>query len=148
MGIKAQLQADLKDAMKSGATDKRDVIRSLLAAIKQVEIDERVELDDKGVLSVITKQAKQHRESVADFEKGGRDNLVAEEKAILIIIDGYLPQQMSEDEVRTMAAATIADLGATNPKAMGQVMNALMGKLKGQADGKLVSKVVRELLIS
>ena len=148
MGIKAQLQADVKEAMKSGATDKRDVIRSLLAAIKQVEIDERVELDDKGVLAVITKQAKQHRESIADFEKGGRDNLVAEEKAILVIIDGYLPQQMSEDEVRTIAAATIAELGATNPKAMGQVMNALMGKLKGQADGKVVSKVVRELLVS
>ena len=148
MEIKAQLQSDLKDAMKSGATHKRDVIRSLLAAIKQVEIDDRVELDDKGVLGVIAKQAKQHRESIADFEKGGRDTLVAEEKAVLAIIEGYLPQQMSEDEVRAEAAATIAELGATNPKAMGQVMNALMGKLKGQADGKLVSKVVRELLVS
>ena len=148
MTLKAQLQSDLKDAMKSRDTGKRDVIRSLLAAVKQVEIDDQVELDDQGVLGVIIKQAKQHRESVADFEKGGRDSLVAEEKAILKIIDSYLPQQMSEDEVRAEAAAAIAELGATSPKAMGQVMNALMGKLKGQADGKLVSKVVRELLVS
>ena len=148
MGTKAKLQADLKDAMKSGATDRRDTIRSLLAAVKQVEIDQQTQLDDEGVLAVISKQAKQHRESIADFSKGGRADMVAEEEKVLAIIEEYLPQQASEEEIQVLAAAKIAELGVTNPKGMGQVMNALMAELKGQADGKLVSQIVRNLLLN
>ena len=148
MTIRAQLQNDIKDAMKRGDSGRRDVLRSLMAAIKQVEIDERITLDDDGILSVISKQAKQRRESIADYEKAGRAESVAEEQAIVAIIEEYLPQQLSEDDIRTKAAAKIAELGVENPRGMGQVMSALMADLKGQADGKLVSKVVRELLVS
>ncbi|MCB0019108.1 MAG: GatB/YqeY domain-containing protein [Anaerolineales bacterium] len=148
MGIKNKLQADLKDAMKSGATDRRDVLRSLLAAVKQVEIDDQIQLDDEGVMDVLIKQAKQHRESIADFEKGGRAEMVAEEQHVLAIIEEYLPKQASEDEIRALAAAKIAELGVTNPKGMGQVMSAMMVDLKGQADGKVVSQIVRELLLN
>ena len=108
MGIKNRLQADLKEAMKSGATDRRDVLRSLLAAVKQVEIDEQTQLDDEGVMDVLIKQAKQHRESIADFAKGGRTEMVAEEQHVLAIIEAYLPQQASEQEIRALAADTIA----------------------------------------
>ena len=148
MGIKSNLQADLKEAMKSGATDRRDLLRSLLAAVKQVEIDDRIQLDDEGVMDVLIKQAKQHRESIADFEKAGRAEMVAEEQHILAIIEEYLPQPVSEEEIRALAATKIAELGVTNPKGMGQLMSAMMADLKGQADGKVVSQIVRELLLN
>lgn len=132
--------------MREGNTDKRDVLRMLLAAVKQVEIDERRTLDDNGVKDVITKQAKQRRESIADAEKAGRHDLVAQEKAELSLIEQYLPQMMSREEIRALAELVIQELGVSGPKAMGQVMPRLMPQVKDRADGRLVNDVVRQLL--
>ena len=146
MTLKEQLMADLKTAMRGKDTEKRDTIRLLQAAIKQEEIDSQTTLDDTAVQAVLTKQAKQRRESIADYTKAGRDELVAEEEKQLAIIELYLPQMMSQDEIEVVARDTIAELGVTDIKGMGQVMGQLMPKLKGQADGRDVNEVVRRLL--
>lgn len=146
MSVKETLQKDRIAAMRAGDTAKRNAIGLLLAAIKQEEIDGQTSLDDEGVLAVLTKQAKQRRESIADYEKAGRPEMMANEEAELMIIESYLPQQMGRAQIKAIAAETIAELGVTDAKGMGQVMGKLMPKLKGQADGRLVNEVVRELL--
>ena len=146
MSLKQKLTDDMKTAMRTGDTQKRDTLRMLLAAVKQTEIDDRTTLDDAGVQAVLTKQAKQRRESIADYEKAGRAEMVAEEAAELAVIESYLPQMMSAEAVRAEAQQVIAELGVTDVKGMGQVMGQLMPRLKGQADGRVVSAVVRELL--
>lgn len=146
MDIKEQLQVDVADAMRAGQSDKRDTLRLLLAAIKQAEVDGQKTLDDAGVQSVLMKQAKQRRESIADYEQAGRVDLADQEKSELVIIESYLPQQMSRDQIADIATKTISELGATSPKDMGKVMGRLMPALKGQADGRMVNEVVRDLL--
>jgi len=146
MAIEEQLRVDLADAMRAGDTEKRNTIRLLLAAIKQAEVDEQKTLDNAGVQAVLAKQAKQRRESIADYEQAGRSDLASQEKAELVIIDSYLPQQMSREQIAEIASKTIAELGVSNPNDMGMVMGRLMPELKGQADGRLVNEVVRELL--
>lgn len=146
MSLKETLQQDRVAAMKSGDTAKRNTVGLLLAAIKQEEIDSQTALDDAGVQALLTKQAKQRRESMADYEKAGNAAMVASEQAELVIIESYLPQQMGRAEITAIAAEIIADLGVTDAKGMGQVMGKLMPRLKGQADGRLVNEVVRELL--
>lgn len=146
MELKERLRVDMAAAMREGDTKKRDTLRMLLAAIKQVEIDGRATLDDSGVQSVLVKQAKQRRESIADFEKAGREALVSGERAELAIIESYLPEMMGRDEIIEMAQQIIADLGVTNVKGMGQVMGRLMPQLKGKADGRMVNEVVRAML--
>ncbi len=146
MSIKETLQKNRIAAMREGDTAKRNAIGLLLAAIKQEEVDNQTTLDDKGVMDVLLRQAKQRRESIADYEKAGRPEMAANEEAELKIIESYLPQQMSREEVEAVAAEIIADLGVTDAKGMGQVMGKLMPRLKGQADGRLVNEVVRELL--
>jgi len=146
MQLVMQMRADLAEAMRAGETETRDALRLLLAAVKQTEIDGRAALDDAGVQAVLVKQAKQRRESIADFEKAGRAEMLAKERTELAIIESYLPRQMDRVAVREAAAAVIADLGVTDMKGMGQVMGRLMPQLKGKADGRLVNEVVRELL--
>ncbi|MCB8982400.1 MAG: GatB/YqeY domain-containing protein [Ardenticatenaceae bacterium] len=146
MALKEQLRSDMATAMKQGDTATRDVLRMLLAAVKQAEVDDQTTLDEAGVVNVLTKQAKQRRESIADYEKAGRSDLVEQEQAELAIIETYLPQQMSREEIKALAVQVIADLGVTDIKGMGQVMGKLMPQLKGQADGRMVNEVVRELL--
>lgn len=146
MSLKKQLQDDLKEAMRSGDAARRDVLRLMMAAIKQSEVDGQATLDDAGVQEILTKQAKQRRESMADYESAGRADLAAAEQAELVLIEAYLPQQMSADEVRAVAAGLIVELGVTDAKGMGQVMGRLMAQLKGKADGRLVNQVVRDLL--
>ncbi len=146
MTLKEQLRTDMASAIKQGDTQTRDVMRLLLAAVKQTEVDDQLTLDDAGVVGVLTKQAKQRRESIADYEKAGRADLVAQEQVELAIIEKYLPQLMSRDEVKAIAAQIIAELGVTDAKGMGQVMGKLMPKVKGKADGRIVNEVVRELL--
>ncbi|RMG96038.1 MAG: GatB/YqeY domain-containing protein [Chloroflexi bacterium] len=146
MSLKETLKRDMAAAMRAGDTQKRDTLRMLLAAVKQAEVDSRTELDDNGILNVLTKQAKQRRESIADYEKGGRTDLVQKETAELEIIENYLPKQMSREEIRQLASKAIAEVGATSAKDMGKVMGKLMPQLKGKADGRLVNEVVRELL--
>lgn len=146
MSLKEQLAAELKVAMRAGDVGRRDTIRLLQAAIKQQEIDRQVTLDDAGVTAVLQKQAKQRRESMVDYEKAGRPELAAEEQAQLTIIETFLPQMLSRDEVETVARQVIADLGVTDAKGVGQVMARLMPKMKGKADGRLVNEIVRDLL--
>ncbi len=146
MSLKEQLRTDMADAMRTGDKEKRDTLRLLLAAVKQVEIDEQKELTDDDVVEVLNKQAKQRRESIADYGAAGREDLVHEEEAQLAIIETYLPTQLSRDQITELAGQVIADIGAESPKDMGQVMGRLMPQVKGIADGRLVNEVVRELL--
>ncbi len=146
MTLKEQLQADLAAAMRSGETEKRDTLRGLMAAIKQVEKDEGVILDDAGILTVLNKQIKQRRETIADAERAGRPDMIAVAAAEIARIEHYLPRQLSRVEIETVVETIIQQLGVTDVKGMGQVMGRVMGQLKGQADGGLVSQVVREKL--
>lgn len=144
--LQEKLRTDMADAMRAGDNEKRDALRLLLAAVKQAEVDGQKTLDDAGVQDVLTKQAKQRRESIADYERAGRDDLADREKAELLIIESYLPQMMTEEEIKGLVSQTISDLGATGPQDMGRVMGSLMPQVKGKADGRLVSDVVRKLL--
>ena len=146
MSLKEQLLTDTADAMRSGDKEKRDTLRLLLAAIKQVEIDEKKELTDDEVLAVLNKQAKQRRESIAEYQAAGREDLVDEELAQLVLIETYLPDQMTREEIAEVATAVIADVGAEGPQDTGKVMGRLMPQVTGKADGRLVNEVVRELL--
>jgi uncharacterized protein YqeY len=146
MNLKDQLNEDLKTAMKGGEKARTETLRSVKSAIKYAEIQAGHELDDQGVLAVIGQQAKQRRDSIAEFEKGKRADLVEKEAAELAVLEQYLPAQLSEAEIEAKAKAIIAQLGVTDAKGTGQVMKQLMAELKGQADGKVVNQVVRRLL--
>ena len=150
MSIKDQIMPDLKDAMKAKEQDKLQVLRSLKAKLMEKEIEQRqggkAELSDEDALQVITKAAKQRKESITQFQQGGREDLVANEEKELAIIETYLPEMMGEDEVRAIVKEKISAMGATGPQDMGKVMGPLMGQLKGKADGALVSRLVKEEL--
>ena len=146
MSLKKQLQDDVTEAMRSGDVERRDTLRLLLAAVKQEEVDRQIQLDDSGVEAVLARQAKQRRETIVDAEKAGRGDLAAREAAELAIIETYLPQMMTRDEIRVAAEAVITEIGAGGMQDMGKVMGQLMPQLQGSADGRLVSEVVRELL--
>ncbi len=146
MELKEQLRADLTAAMRGNDTQRRDVLRMVLAAIKQVEIDSRVALDEAGVQDILRKQIKQRQESIADFTRAGRADDVARETAEAALIASYLPQMMTREEIEQLARAAIAETGVTDAKGMGQVMSRLMPQVKGRADGRLVNDVVRDLL--
>ncbi|TMC49635.1 MAG: GatB/YqeY domain-containing protein, partial [Chloroflexi bacterium] len=129
-----------------GDAARRDTLRHLLAAVKQVEVDTRKELSDADVEQVLTREAKRRRESIESFQKGGRADLVSKEQGELQLIESYLPQQMSRPEIEALARQAIAETGAQSPAQVGAVMQRLMPQVKGKADGKLVNQVVRELL--
>lgn len=146
MQLKERLRTDLNAAMRSSDTLRRDVLRMLLAAIQQTEVDTRVVLDEAGVQDVLRRQMKLRQESIADFARAGRPDDVARETAEAALIESYLPQMMTREEIEILARAAIADAGATDVKGIGQVMNRLMPQVKGRADGRLVNDVVRGLL--
>lgn len=146
MSLKEQMQNDLKTAMREGQTDKRDALRLLLAAIKQVEVDSGKTLDDNGVTDLLMKQVKQRRESIADYEKGGRAELAQKELGEVTVIEQYLPQMMSREEIEGIVAAAITQLNITNNKEMGRLMSHIMPLVKGKADGRLVNEVVKAKL--
>jgi uncharacterized protein YqeY len=150
MALKDQIMADLKQAMKAKEQDRLRVLRSLKSKLLEREISERQEgeasLSDEQTIEVLMKAAKQRKESIEQFEKGGRDDLVQSEKEELEIINSYLPEMLSEEEVRKVAQQKINQLGAENMADMGKVMGAMMQELKGKAEGSLVSKVVKEEL--
>jgi uncharacterized protein len=146
MSLKEQLTSDLTVAMRAGDTKRRDVLRMMLAAVKQTEVDTRTTLDDVGVQDVLRKQLKQRQESITDYQKAGRQESVDDENAEIAIIETYLPQLMTREEIETTARNIIDEMGVTDPKDVGQVMSRLMPELKGRADGRLVSDVVRSLL--
>ena len=146
--LKQQLVTDMKATMKSGDKPRLAVIRMILAAIKQIEVDERIELDDTRVNVVLDKMAKQRRESITQFEKAARTDLIDIEKAELVIIQGYLPEALSEQEVMGMVESAIKSSGATEMKQMGQVMGILKPQLQGRADMAQVSQLIKSRLNS
>jgi uncharacterized protein YqeY len=134
MTLKARIQEDMKSALRAGEKDKLANIRMLMAAIKQREVDERIELDDAQVLGVIEKMVKQRRESISQFEAGGRADLVARETAEMQLLSAYLPAQLSSAELDAMIAEVIATTGAASIKDMGKVMAAIKARAAGRAD--------------
>jgi len=143
---KAELQSALKEAMVNKDQMRRDVIRMLMSAIKQVEVDSRKELSAEDVIGVLQKEAKKRRESIDEAERVGRAELAAQEKLELGILEVFLPRQLSREEITTIVQQTIAETGVTSIKEKGKLMGALMPKVKGLADGKLVNEVVQSLL--
>jgi len=146
MSLKTQITEDMKSAMKAGEKDRLKVVRLIRAAIKQVEIDERVELDDPGVLAVLTKMVKQRRDSVEQFEKGNREDLAAIERDEIAVIKNYLPEQLSADDVAALVDEVIAATGAESIRDMGKVMGQIKAKAAGRADMGAVSTTVKERL--
>ncbi len=144
--LKEKLTEDLKQAMRSGNTVKRSTIRLLMSAIQNAEIAKKAELDDSGILGIIAKEARQRRESIEAFKSGNRQDLVEQEEAELAILEGYLPPQMSREEISETARRVIQEVGARGPGDKGKVMPKLIGELKGQADGREINAVVTELL--
>ena len=146
MSLKVRINDDMKAAMRGGDAPRRDALRLLLAALKQREVDERKELADADVVAVIEKMIKQRRESIAQFEKGGRQDLASNEQFEVGILQAYMPQALSDAEVETAVAEAIAAAGAKAPSDMGKVMGALKGKLAGRADMTKVSALVKAKL--
>jgi uncharacterized protein YqeY len=144
--LKARINDDLKAAMRGGDARRRDALRLLLAAVKQREVDERKELADADVVGVIERMIKQRRESIAQFEKGGRQDLAQNEKFESDLLQGYMPQALSDAEIAAAVAEAISAAGASSPADMGKVMGALKGKLAGRADMSKVSALVKSKL--
>jgi len=146
MSLKQKITEDMKAAMRAKESARLSTIRLLLAAMKQKEVDERIELDDGAVLAIIEKMLKQRRESIAQFEKASRQDLADNEKAETAILSAYLPQQMSEAEVGDAVAAAIRESGAAGPKDMGKVMGLLKSRLAGRTDMGRLSGLVKAKL--
>jgi len=146
MSMKQQLTDDMKAAMKAGEKTKLGVIRLINAAIKQREVDERVELDDTAVIAVLDKMVKQRKDSISQYEAANREDLAAIERAEMAVIETYLPAKMGEAEITAAITAAIAETGASSASDMGKLMGALKPRLAGQADMGLVSKLVKQQL--
>jgi len=144
--VKETLKSDLKAAMIAKENFKRDTIRFLMAAIKQVEVDERIEVDDAGIYKLIQKSLKQREDSASQFKEAGRDDLYEKEMKEAEILKVYMPKQLSEEELTTVINATIAKLGASSMKEMGMVMKAVNEEVGSSADGKTISNLVKDLL--
>lgn len=143
---KVQISDALKEAMKNKDSARRDVLRMMSSAFKQVEVDTRKELTPEDAMTVLQKEAKKRRESIDEAVKAGRDSIAEQEQYELAIIEEFLPAQLSYDEVKAIAQEIIAQVGATSAKEKGKVMGPLMSRVKGVADGKLVNQVVADLL--
>ncbi len=146
MTLKQRLTDDMKAAMKSGEKDRLGVIRLVNAAIKQREVDERIELDDAQVLAVLEKMLKQRKDSVTQYEAASREDLAAVERYEISVIQGYLPQPLSEAEVEALVAAAIAESGAAGPQDMGKVIGLLKPRVAGRADMGALSGLVKKKL--
>lgn len=146
MSLKQQLTNDMKAAMKAGEKDRLGVIRLINAAIKQREVDERIELDDAAVLAVLEKMVKQRKDSVSQYETASREDLAAIERAEIVVIEAYLPAKLDEASILAAIDAAIASTGATGPADIGKLMGTLKPALAGQADMGLVSKLVKQKL--
>lgn len=144
--LKLQLQASLKDAMRNKDQARRNVIRLLHSAIKQLEIDSRSELDDEAVSAVLRKEAKKLRETIAELEAADRAGDLEQSRFELDVVEEFLPKQLDAEELRPIVRAAIDEVGATSPKAMGQIMKTVMPQIRGRADGKQVNAIARELL--
>ena len=146
MSLKDKLADDLKAAMKAKDAVRKNTVQMVRASVLQVEKDKKITLDDEGVLEVIAKQLKQRRDSLPDYEKSGRDDLIAELKAEMDVLMEYLPAQLTPDEVEAIVAEAVRETGASGMKDMGKIMAAVMPKTKGRADGKLINELARKML--
>ncbi len=146
MGLKERLREDMKEALKAKDKVKLSTIRMINSLIKNAEIEKRGELTDEEIVQLLMKYAKQRRESIEMYEKGGRQDLVEKEKAELTVVESYLPKQMTKEEIREIVKEAIEETGASSLKDIGKVMKVVMPKVRGRADGSLVNKIVRDLL--
>lgn len=146
MSLKETLLQDLKVAMKEKDTVRKNTIQLVRAGVLQIEKDNHVELDDEGVLDVVAKELKKRRDSLPEFEKSGRTDLIDNLNKEIEVLLGYLPEQLTEDEIKKIVEETIAKTGASSMKDMGKVMGAVSPKVKGRADNRVVSGYVKELL--
>jgi len=147
MDTQRQIESDFKDAMRAGDDMRKRTYRMVLSAIKLAEIDKGKSLEELDVLVILQKEIKSRRESIADAERADRADIVAEAKAEINILEAYLPQPLTQDEIEAMANEAVAEVGATSSKEMGMVMKVLMPRVQGRADGSLVSQIVRQLLV-
>jgi uncharacterized protein YqeY len=146
MSMKQRITEDMKNAMKAREAERLGAIRLILAAVKQKEVDERIELDDAAILAILDKMVKQRRDSISQFESAGREDLAAIEKAELAIIQTYMPQALTEAEIAAMVEAAVAELGASGPQDMAKVMAKLKPEMAGRADMGKVSGLVKAAL--
>ena len=146
MLLMEKLTADMKEAMKQGEKERLSVIRLVRGAVRQAEIDGKKILSDDEVIGIITKEVKMRRDSIEEFERGKRADLVKKAEEEISLLMPYLPSQLSIDEVKKIVEEAVAEVGATTAKDMGKVMGALMPRVKGRADGKLVNEIVRSIL--
>ena len=144
--LKGKIQEDVKTAMRARDKKRLTALRLITAAIKQVEIDKRIEMDDQAILAVLDKMVKQRRDSLEQYNAAGRDDLAAQEQFELELISVYLPEALSDDELATLITQAVADTGASSIRDMGKVMNQLRGQVQGRADMKAVSSAVKEQL--
>ena len=144
--LKNRIADDVKQALRSGETLRLSVVRMLLSAVNYAEMAKMAELDDAGVVGVISKEIKQHRESIEAFKSGNRPELAAKEEAELAILQAYMPKQLGRDEIAGLVKQAIAETGAQGPRDKGKVMGKLMPQVRGKADGQEVNAVVTELL--
>jgi uncharacterized protein YqeY len=146
VSLRSQLETDMKAAMRARDNEKRDAIRYVLSAVKNAEIDKRAELTPDEEVKLIRSQVKQRQDSIEQFRSGGREDLAAKEESQVTILEKYLPQQMSDEELREFVKQGIAEIGAEGPKDMGKVMGTLNPRTGGRVDGKRLSSVVRDAL--
>ena len=146
MSLKEQITEDMKNAMRAKDTGRLGTIRLLLAAMKQKEVDERIELDDAAVIAIVEKLIKQRKDSISQFQAANREELVAIENAELVVLQAYMPAQMAEAEVAAVVAKVVAEVGATGPQDMGKVMGVVKPQLAGKADMGVVSAQVKAAL--
>ncbi|HEX5840562.1 MAG TPA: GatB/YqeY domain-containing protein [Anaerolineales bacterium] len=146
MSIKSQLNESMKDAMRSGDEVRKRTVRMALAAVKQAEVDKRVELDDMAVINLLQKEVKNRREALEEARKANRPDLVEANEAEIRVLEAFLPKSMPEEELRALVQAAITETGAASPADMGKVMKTVMAKVAGRAPNDRVSATVRELL--
>jgi len=146
MSLNAQIKNDIKDAMRSKDTAKRDTLRNIQAAVKQIEVDQRKEVTDADVEAILMKYCKQREDAMAQFKEAGRDDLVAKEEAELIVVKAYLPEPMSDEELESILKDIISQTGASSMKDMGKVMGAAKQAMGSRADGGRINTCVKSLL--
>ncbi len=146
MSVSEKITADYKDALKAGDKNKVSVLRMIKSSMKYKEIDKKAPLTDEEAQAILMSSVKRSKESIDHFSKAGREDLVNKEKEEMLVVQDYLPKQLGEDELRKTVKEVIAEEGASGPKDTGKVMKSAMARLKGQADGKLVSQMVKEML--
>ncbi len=146
MSLETKLMDDLKLAMKEKNKVKKSVITLIRAAVKQYEVDNRSKLDDQGIIDIVAKQMKQRKDALEEFMKAGREDLISQTREEIELLKDYLPAQLSEEEIEVIVVDTIKEIEASSIKEMGKVMSALMPKVKGKADGKIVNELVKKHL--